>query len=53
MEKHLMEKFAKILEEEETIRDVKVYYNICGDWCVSYWIDDTQYYLSIDEIFRK
>ena len=53
MEKHLMEEFIKILEKEETINNIQFYNNLLGQRVVTYWIDDTQYCLSIEEIFRK
>ena len=53
MEEYLMKKFAKILEEEKEINNIQLYKNILQQWVVTYWIDDTQYCLSIEEIFRK
>ena len=50
MEKHLMEKFKEILEKEEEIKDVKLYYDLEGNWVVSYIYDDQKYVLNVMEI---
>ena len=53
MEKYLLRKFVKILEEENNISGVQQYKNLLGEDVVSFWVDDIQYVITIDEIFRK
>lgn len=48
MEKHLMEKFKEILEQEEDITDIELFYNIEGNWVISYIYDNEKYLLNID-----
>lgn len=48
MEKHLMEKFKEILEQEEDITDIELFYNIEGNWVISYIYDNEKYFLNID-----
>ena len=50
MEKHLMEQFKKIIENETEIKDIELYYNIEGNWVISYVYDDKKYLLNIMEI---
>lgn len=48
MEKHLMEKFKEILEQEENITDIELFYNIEGSWVISYIYNNEKYLLNID-----
>lgn len=50
MEKHLMEQFKKIMENETEIKDIELYYNIEGDWVISYVYNDQKYLLNIMEL---
>lgn len=50
MEKHLMEKFKEIMEKETKIKDIELYYNIEGDWVISYVYEDQKYLLNIMEL---
>lgn len=50
MEKHLMEQFKKIMENESELKDIKLYYNIEGDWVISYVYEDQKYLLNIMEL---
>ena len=51
MEKYLMEKFKKILEEEKDITNVELFYNLEGDWVISYVYDNEKYLLNIDMLY--
>ena len=53
MEEYLLRKFVKVLEDEKDIKGIQQYKNLLEEDVVSFWIEDTQYLISIDEIFRK
>lgn len=50
MEKYLMEKFKEILEKENNIESVKLYYNIMGNWVIEYTYNNEKYIIDIDMI---
>ena len=50
MEKKLMEQFKKIMENETEIKDIELFYNIEGDWVISYVYNDQKYLLNIMEL---
>lgn len=52
MEKHLMKKFKKILENEKDIKNVKMYVNLEMSWVVSYEYNGEIYVLNTDIIER-
>ena len=47
MEKYLMEKFKKILEEEKDITNIQLYINLEGSWVISYEYNGEKYLLNI------
>lgn len=51
MEEYLLRKFVKILEDEKDIKGIQQYKNLLGEDVVSFWINNTQYLISIDAIF--
>lgn len=51
MEKHLMEKFKEILEKENEITDIEMYYNEEGNWVIRYKYDDDMYILGVDMLY--
>mgnify|MGYP003291878848 CR=1 FL=1 len=53
MEQYLLSKFVKILEDEKDIKGIQQYKNLLGEDVVSFWIDNTQYLISIDAIFSS
>lgn len=48
MEKHLMEKFKEILEQESEITNINMYYNILGNWVIAYKYKGEDYILGVD-----
>lgn len=53
MDKHTIEKIAELLKQGEwsnEITEVEVFYNMEGDWVVSYKQDDQKKLITIDYI---
>lgn len=50
MEKYLMEQFKKVLEKEEDITDIELFYNLEGSWVISYVYQNEKYLIDIDMI---
>lgn len=46
MEKYLMNKFKEILEQEEDIKDIKMFTNLEGEYVITYMIGNSKYILS-------
>lgn len=51
MEKYLMEKFKKILEEEKEITDIEIFTNLEGCVVVKYEYNGEKYIVSIEQAY--
>lgn len=51
MEKYLMEKFKKILDEEQDINNIEMFTNLDGCVVVKYEYADEQYIVSIENAY--
>lgn len=49
LEKQLMEKFKEILEKESEITDTNIFYNVLGNYVVTFNYDGQKYVVEIEE----
>lgn len=51
MERYLMEKFKKILEDEKDISNIKMFMNVEGSIVVKYEYNNEKYVISIEDAY--
>lgn len=50
MEKILLDKFKKLLENEKNITDIELFYNLEGNWVITYKTNNNKYIIEINEV---